>query len=88
MAGTPDDILGRTRTREVTGVLHFKTALELAAQDLLMIALLVAWELPPLLIGLLALRLLRQRYLGLENIAEWMPASAPSRSGVIRRTKN
>lgn len=40
-------------------------ALELAAQDLLTIALLVAWELPPLLIGLLAVRLLRQRYLGL-----------------------
>lgn len=91
MAGTPDGILGRTRTREVRGVLHSRRrsnkALELAAQDLLMIALLVAWEPSPLLIGILAVRLLRQRYLSLENIAEWMPASAPSRSGVIRRNQ-
>jgi len=36
MAGTRDDILDRTRAREVTGVFHSKRALELAAQDLLM----------------------------------------------------
>jgi hypothetical protein len=154
MAGTPDDILDRTRTREVTGVFHSKKALELAAQDLLiagvdradidvsassdelgrrlnyqavppadladlpaaprqpftggddlvgaeavagsvagcavavvLAALLVAWGLSPPLIGIVAAlgglaaagvavfrvrrRLLRERYLGLENIAEW-----------------
>jgi hypothetical protein len=154
MAGTRDDILDRTRTREVTGVFHSKKALELAAQDLLMAgadradidvsassdelgrrlnyqaippadladlptaprqpitggddligaeavagsvagcavaaaaaALLVAWGLSPLLIGIVAVlcgvaaagiavfrvrrRLLRERSLGLENIAEW-----------------
>jgi hypothetical protein len=36
MAGMRDDILDKTRTREVTGVFHSKRALELAAQDLLM----------------------------------------------------
>ena len=154
MAGTPDDILDRAPTREVTGVFHSKKALELAAQDLLMTgvdradidvsassgeigrrlnyqaipppdladlptaprrpftggddlvvaeavagsvagcavavivaALLVAWGLSPPLIGIVAVlcglaaagvavfrvrrRLLRERYLGLENIAEW-----------------
>jgi hypothetical protein len=154
MAGTSDEVLDRTRTREVTGVFHSKKALELAAQDLLMAgvdradidvsassdelgrrlnyqaippadladlptaprqpftggddlvvaeavagsvagcavavivaALLVAWGLSALLIGIVAVlcgvsaagvavfrvrrRLLRERYLGLENIAEW-----------------
>lgn len=154
MVGTPDNILDRTRTREVTGVFHSKKALELAAQDLLIAgvdradidvsassdelgrrlnyqavppadladlpsaprqpftgrddlvtaeavagsvagcavavivaAMLVAWDLSPLLIGIVAVlcglatagvavfrvrrRLLRERYLGLENIAEW-----------------
>jgi hypothetical protein len=154
MAGTPDDILDRARTREVTGVFHSKKTLELAAQDLLMAgvdradidvsassdelgrrlnyqaipppdladlptaprqpftggddliaaeavagsvagcavavvvaALLVAWGLSPPVIGIAAVlcglaaagvaifrvrrRLLRERYLGLENIAEW-----------------
>jgi hypothetical protein len=154
MAGTPDDILDRTRTREVTGVFHSKKTLELAAQDLLtagvdradidvsassdelgrrlnyqaipppdladlptaprqpftggddlvvaeavagsvagcavavvVAALLVAWGLSPPLIGVVAVlcgfaaagvavfrvrrRLLRERYLGLENSAEW-----------------
>jgi hypothetical protein len=154
MAETPDDILDRTRTREVTGVFHSRKALELAAQDLLMAgvdradvdvsassdelgrrlnyqaippadladlptaprqpftggddligaeavagsvagcavavivaALLVAWGLSPLLVGIVAVlcglaaagvavfrvrrRLLRERSLGLENIAEW-----------------
>jgi hypothetical protein len=154
MAGTSDEVLDRTRTREVTGVFHSKKALELAAQDLLLTgvdradidvsassdelgrhlnyqaippadladlptaprqpftggddligaeavagsvagcaaavitaALLVAWGLSPLLIGIVAVlcglapagvavfrvrrHLLRERYLGLENIAEW-----------------
>ena len=154
MAGTPDEVLDRTRIREVTGVFHSKKALELAAQDLLMAgvdradidvsassdelgrrlnyqaippadladlptaprqpftggddligaeavagsvagcavavivaALPVAWGLSPLLVGIVAVlcglaaggvavfrvrrRLLRERYLGLENIAEW-----------------
>jgi hypothetical protein len=154
MAGTSDEVLDRTRTREVTGVFHSKKALEVAAQDLLMAgvdradidvsassdelgrrlnyqaippadladlptaprqpftggddlvvaeavagsvagcavavmvaALLVAWGLSALLIGIVAVlcgvaaagvavfrvrrRLLRERYLGLENIAEW-----------------
>jgi hypothetical protein len=154
MAGTSDEVLDRTRTREVTGVFHSKKALELAAQDLLMAgvdradidvsassdelgrrlnyqaipppdladlptaprqpftgsddligaeavagsvagcaaavivaAVLVAWGLSPLLIGVVAAlcglaaagvavfrvrrRLLRERSLGLENIAEW-----------------
>jgi hypothetical protein len=151
MAGTRDDILERTRIREVTGVFHSKKTLELAAQDLLMVgvdradidvsassdelggrlnyqaipppdlptaprqpftgsddlvvaevvagsvagcavavvvaALLVAWGLSPPLIGITAVlcglaaagiaisrarrRLLRERYMGLENIAEW-----------------
>jgi hypothetical protein len=154
MTRTPDDILERTRAREVTGVFHSKKALELAAQDLLMAgvdrgdidvnassdelgrrlnyqaippadladlptvprqpfvggddligaevvagsvtgcavavvvaALLVAWGLSPLLIGIVALlcgvaaagiavfrvrrRLLRERFLGLDKIAEW-----------------
>jgi hypothetical protein len=154
MAETPDDILDRTRIREVTGVFHSRRALELAAQDLLMAgvdradvdvsassdelgrrlnyqaippadladlptaprqsftsgddligaeavagsvagcavavivaALLVAWGLSPLLVGIVAVlcglaaagvavfrvrrRLLRERSLGLENIAEW-----------------
>jgi hypothetical protein len=154
MAGTSDEILDKTRTREVTGVFHSKKALELAAQDLLMAgvdradidvsassdelgrrlnyqaipppdladlptaprqpltggddliateavagsvagcavavivaALLVAWGLSPPLIGIVAVlcglaaagvavfrvrrRLLRERHLGLENIAEW-----------------
>ncbi len=154
MAGTSDDVLDRTRTREVTGVFHSKKALELAAQDLLLAgvdradvdvstssdelgrrlnyqaippadladlpaaprqpftgsddligaeavagsvagcavaviiaALLVAWGLSPLLIAIVAVlcglvaagiaafrvrrRLLRERYMGLENIAEW-----------------
>lgn len=154
MTRTPDDILDRTRAREVTGVLHSKKALELTAQDLLMAgvdrgdidvsassdelgrrlnyqaippadladlptaprqpftggddligaealagsvtgcavavvvaAFLVAWGLSPLLIGIVALvcglaaagiavfrvrrRLLRERFLGLDKIAEW-----------------
>jgi hypothetical protein len=154
MAGTSDEVLDRTRTREVTGVFHSKKALELAAQDLLMAgvdrgdidvsapsdelgrrlnyqavpppdladlptaprqpftggddligaeavagsvagsavavvvaALLVAWGLSALPIGIVAVlcgltaagvavsrvrrRVLRERYLGLENIAEW-----------------
>jgi hypothetical protein len=154
MAGTPDEVLDRTRAREVTGVFHSKNALELAAQDLLMAgvdradidvsassdelgrrlnyqaippadladlptaprqpftggddligaeavagsvagctvavlvaALLVAWELSPLLIAIVAVlcglvaagvavfrvrrRLLHERSMGLENIAEW-----------------
>jgi hypothetical protein len=154
MAGTSDEVLDRTRTREVTGVFHSKKALELAAQDLLLAgvdradidisasndelrrrlnyqaipppdladlptaprqpftggddliggeavagsvagcavavivaALLVAWGLSPLPAGIIAVlcglaaaaiavfrvrrRLLHERYLGLENIAEW-----------------
>ena len=154
MAGTSDEVLDRTRTREVTGVFHSKKTLELAAQDLLMTgvdradidvsasrdelgrrlhyqaipppdladlpraprqpfrggddlivaesvagsvagcavavvvaALLVAWGLSLPLIGIVAVlcgvaaagvavfrvrrRLLRERYLGLENTAEW-----------------
>lgn len=154
MAETPDEVLDRMRTREVTGVFHSKKALELAAQDLLMAgvdradidisassdelgrrlnyqaippadladlpitprqpftggddrivveavagsvagcavavivaALLVAWGLSTLLIAIVAVlcglvaagvavlrvrrRLLRERFLGLENIAEW-----------------
>ena len=154
MAETSDEVLDRTRTREVTGVFHSKKALVFAAQDLLMAgvdradidvsassdelgrrlgyqaipppdladlptaprqpftgsddliasealagsvtgcavavivaALLVAWGLSPLLIGIVAVlcgvtaaglavfrvrrRLLRERYMGLENIAEW-----------------
>jgi hypothetical protein len=35
MQGSPDDILGRMRTREVTGVFHSRKALDAAAQDLL-----------------------------------------------------
>jgi hypothetical protein len=35
MHGSPDDILDRMRTREVTGVFHSRKALDAAAQDLL-----------------------------------------------------
>ena len=154
MAGTPDEVLDKARTREVTGVFHSKQVLESAAQDLLMAgfdradidvsassdelgrrlnyqaipppdladlpmaprqpfmggddligaqavagsvvgcavavivaALLVAWGLSALLVAIVAVlcglvaagvavfrvrrRLLRERSMGLENIAEW-----------------